>query len=658
MQRLEMAYWRAPVAPRPVIDATVALLEAALESTHDAILIVDLNRRIIRYNLRYLNVFGFTAEQLETGGVDAIIAGLADQLEDFDRVMAVSRAIWSDPSREVFDTLRFKDGRVFERFIAPHRVGSDVVGLVASFRDVSRAARTEEALAQDRAFLEKAQEVAHVGSWVAELDGSDRIGWSTETHHVFGVPTGSFDGTTAAFLSFVHPDDQPGVQAAILRAASGASAYDIEHRIVRADGGTRWIHARADMVRTADGRAARLIGTVQDITDRRQLEEQLRQSQKLEAIGRLAGGVAHDLNNALTAIGGYAELALTEMAGDHSARLDVEEIRRAAERAASVTRQLLAFSRKQLLEPRVFDVNETIASLARMLERLLGENLQLRTGLSEDVPPIVADPGQFAQAIINLAVNARDAMASGGLLTIATTVEEMDAAFCRAHPPMPPGRYVVVSVADTGHGMALETQARIFEPFFTTKEVGKGTGLGLSMVYGTVKQSGGFIFLDSQVDHGSTFRLFFPPAPEGRVAAAPKAAGAQPSAPDATSTPAAATLLIVEDETAVRNLVASALKSEPYELLLAASAEEAIEIASRHAGSLHLLLTDAIMPGKSGIELANTLVASRPGLPVIVMSGYTDEGLNINGLAHKVVLLHKPFTPRELRQVIRDVLSR
>jgi two-component system, cell cycle sensor histidine kinase and response regulator CckA len=638
------------VDDRSPLQATIALLEATLESTHDAILVVDLHRRIVRYNRRYLTLFGITPDELSGG--DAVIAGPGDQLEDADRAMEASRAIWSDPSREVFDTLRLKDGRVFERFVAPYRIGAEIVGLVASFRDVSRAARAEAALAQHQAFLEKAQGIAHIGSWVAEIDGPSRIGWSTETHHIFGVPAGSFDGTIEGFLTFVHPDDRSAVQQRFDQAANGTSALDVEHRIVRADGTVRWVQERADIVRDSEGRGRRMIGTVQDITERRHLEEQLRQSQKLEAIGRLAGGVAHDLNNALTAIGGYAELALTEMSPEQPSWLDVEEIRRAAERAASVTRQLLAFSRKQLLEPRVFDVNDTIASLGRMLDRLLGDDIELRTETDAAVPPIVADPGQFSQAIVNLAVNARDAMPTGGRVTIATSLSDVDEAFSRAHPPMPSGRYVVVTVADTGEGMTAETQARIFEPFFTTKEVGKGTGLGLSMVYGTVKQSGGFIFVDSEVDVGTTFRLFFPPAAAGRVSAPPQSNGSKTVR---TSKP---TLLIVEDEPSVRQLVASTLRAEPYDLLLAASAEEAIELASKTAGPIHLLVTDAIMPGRSGIDLANALVAARPGLPVIIMSGYTEETLNVAGLEQEVVLLHKPFTPRALRNLIRDVLAR
>jgi PAS domain S-box-containing protein len=637
------------VADRSALEDTIALLEATLESTHDAILVVDLNRRVIRYNRLYLNTFHFTAAQLDAGGVDAIIDGLKDQLEDFDRVMETSRAIWREPAREVFDTIRFKDGRVFERFIAPHRIGSDIVGLVASFRDVSGAVRTEQALAQHRAFLEKAQEVAHIGSWVAELDGSNRIGWSTETHHIFDVTVGSFDGTVEAFLALVHPDDRDAVQAAIGQATSGARAYDMEYRIVRTDG-ARWVHSRADIVRTADGRPARMIGTVQDITDRRQLEEQLRQSQKLEAIGRLAGGVAHDLNNALTAIGGYAELALAEMTADHSARLDVEEIRRAAERAASVTRQLLAFSRKQLLEPRVFDVNETIASLGRMLERLLGENVELRTDIGAGVPPIVADPGQFAQAIINLAVNARDAMPSGGQLTISSSVEDLDDAFAKAHSPMPAGRYVVVAVSDTGLGMAVETQARIFEPFFTTKGPGKGTGLGLSTVHGIVTGSGGSIEVYSEVGSGTAFKMYFPRSEEDGAVAAVKDTSVVARATGQT-------ILLVEDAPGVRELTGRLLEQLGYHVLSAASAEEAVAIFDR-SGRIDVLLTDVIMPGASGPDLTARLVKTRPGLKVIYMSGYTEEAIVHRGVLQPgITFLHKPFTLTTLGQKLRNVMD-
>ena len=435
------------------------------------------------------------------------------------------------------------------------------------------------------------------------------------------------------------------------RASEAATAsnapYDVEHRIVRADGTVRWVQEKADVLRDASGRATRMVGTVQDITDRRQFEDQLRQSQKMEAIGRLAGGIAHDLNNALTAIAGYSELALGEVPPGHAARADVEEIRKAAERAGSVTRQLLAFSRKQLLEPRLFNLNDTVVNIARLLTRLLGHDVHVETKLAATLPEVLGDPGQVEQAIINLAVNARDAMPSGGRLTLTTSVDEVDDAFARRHVPMAPGKYVALRVADTGHGMTRETQARVFEPFFTTKEIGKGTGLGLSMVYGTLKQIGGFIFVDSEVDRGTTFRLYFPPAVD-RAAATPPDAAPAPAA--ATARKGHETLLIVEDEDSVRNLVASALRHDGYELLLAKSAEDALRLDEQHKGPIDLLLTDAIMPGKSGIELAAVMAARRPALPVIIMSGYTEETLTVAPLDKPISLLQKPFTPRELRR--------
>jgi PAS domain S-box-containing protein len=640
------------VADRPTLEETIALLEATLDAAHDAILVVDLNRRVIHFNRRYLTMFGFTAEDLGRGGMDLVMERLLDQLEDPDELRARSHELWADPSTERLDVLRFKDGRIVEQYVAPHQIGSRIVGRVESFRDIGSSVRALEAVKEQCTFLEQVQEVAHVGSWVARTDEAGRLGWSAETHRIFGVPIGAFEGTSEAFWAFVHPDDRDTVRATGAAALAGDRPFDFEHRIIRADGAVRWLQERAHIVRDAQGQAVRMIGTVQDITERRQLEDQLRQSQKMEAIGRLAGGIAHDLNNALTAIAGYAELALGELESGHAARGDVEEIRRAAERAGSVTRQLLAFSRKQLLEPRVFDLNETVAAIARMLSRLLGPEVRVQTRLADNVLPVLGDPGQIEQTLINLAVNARDAMPSGGQLIVSTARETVDDDRARSYVPMSPGEYVVVRVADTGHGMSGDTKARIFEPFFTTKDVGKGTGLGLSMVYGTLKQCGGFIFVDSEVDRGTTFHLYFP-----AVAAATPAPHAASAAQDKERR-GHETLLIVEDEPSVRNLVASSLRQEGFHLLLAASAEEALSIVDTFEGPIDLLLTDAIMPGKSGIELAAFMTTRSPGLRIIIMSGYTEETLSIPGGNGAVNLLHKPFTPRQLRQRIRDALER
>ncbi len=625
---------------------TVALLEATLEATHDGIIVIDLDRRVVLWNRNLARMFALSDETI-AGGVDALNAALAARIENVDELRATSKRLWADPRTPVMDTLRFKDGRVFERFIAPHRVGDRVVWLVASVRDITERANIQHALEQNRAVLEKAQEVAHIGSWVAELDGSRRLEWSRETSRIFGMEPVRVTSTTAAALELVHADDREPLRAAAKAAIANNDRYETEHRIVRADGTLRWVHERGDIVRDADNRPLRMIGTIQDITDRRQLEDQLRQAQKLEAIGRLAGGIAHDINNALTAIAGYSELALAAVAPEHPARADVEEIRRATERAGSVTRQLLAFSRKQLIEPRLFNVNDTVTAIARLLSRLVGPDVTVRTQLNEHLRPVVGDPGQLEQAIVNLALNARDAMPNGGEVSLITSRVTVDEEMARRNVPMPPGEYVSLAVRDTGHGMTPETQARVFEPFFTTKPAGNGTGLGLSMVYGTLKQIGGFVFVSSEVGRGTTFTLYIPPASLAQAAASATAA--------APAAAARATILVAEDEPAVRQIVASTLRAD-YEVLLAASGDEALAIADTLTVAPDLLLTDAVMPGKSGVEVATRLVEKWPALLVMFMSGFTDESLSLS--THPVGVIQKPFTPRDLRARIHDALAR
>ena len=631
----------------PTLENTIAQLEATLEATHDGILVLDAEHRVVHFNRHFVEMFRFPRDLVSRRDVNALLQFVANQLVLADGERLLSDRLWDDDSAEYLSRIRFKDGRVYERFVAPQRVGDAVIGRVISYRDISESVRQAQALEQHQAFLERAQQVAHIGSWVAEFDGSDQLGWSAETYRIFGVSSNAFPGTSTAFFQFVHEDDRAAVREAMAAAArDAAKSFDIEHRIVRAGGVTRWVQEKADVVRDERGHAVRMIGTVQDITERRLLEEQLRQLQKMEAIGRLAGGIAHDLNNALTAIAGYAELALGSLAAEHRARPDIEEVRRGAERAASVTRQLLAFSRKQLLEPRRFDVNDTAANMARMLSRILGPDVRVTARLVDAPAPIVGDPGQIEQAIVNLAVNAKDAMPNGGELILATSLEDVDESAAMSRLPIAAGRYVVLRVVDTGCGMAPETQARAFEPFFTTKGVGKGTGLGLSMVYGTVKQSGGFVFVNSEVGRGTTIELYFPPAPEAAAATA------------VSREHAAATILAVEDEPAVRNLVASTLRHEALTVLLATSAEEALHVATTHEGDIDLLLTDAVMPGKSGIELARALMERRPDLRVIIMSGYAGDSLSLNDLPRPVELLQKPFSPRELRRRVREALDR
>jgi PAS domain S-box-containing protein len=590
---------------------------------------------VLRFNQRFLTLFGFTPEQVAGQSGDAVAALIAPSRTTSPQI----------PSEELFTAA---GGLLVERSSTPLEAAGGGARL-ETYRDVTAWHRRVESVEAGRALLDTAQEIAHIGSWTWESGpGRGTLHCSTEAARIVGVSSGQAPATPDAFLALLDPDDQDAVRRAAAAALAAGESHEIEHRIIRGQRDLRWLHVNARVVRDDRGAAIRMVGTVQDITQRRMFEDQLRQSQKLEAIGRLAGGVAHDLNNALTAIVGYTELALSGITDTDAAWADVREIRSAAERAEAVTRQLLAFSRKHRLQPSVFHLRQTIESLKLMLERLLGVGIRMDTVVDDELPPIYGDPGQIQQALINLVMNARDAMEGNGRLTIRIRLARIDEAFARTHVPMPAGEYVELSVSDTGAGMSLDTQAHMFEPFFTTKEVGKGTGLGLPMVYGTVQQCGGFIFVDSAVGSGSTFRVYFPPAAAAVTGDTP---------PDAGET-GTATILVAEDEAAVRALVVGALSSHGYHVLPAESGSEALRIAAGHADPIDLLLTDANMPGMNGIELANELVRRRGNMHIVIMSGYTAESLSVSGVSQPIAFLPKPFTPRELRQKIRDVLAR
>jgi PAS domain S-box-containing protein len=405
-------------------------------------------------------------------------------------------------------------------------------------------------------------------------------------------------------------------------------------------------------IRCERGEITHFIATKEDVTIRKQLEQQLVLAQKMEAVGRLAGGVAHDFNNLLTIINGYAQL-LTERSSPEDPRRDqLSEILRAGERAASLTRQLLAFSRQQVMEPRVLDLNSVVADLQKMLGRLIGEDVELVTALKPKLGHVKVDPGQIEQVIMNLAVNARDAMPEGGKLFIETSDVEIDENYARSHTSMIPGKYVMVAVSDTGCGMDPETQAHIFEPFFTTKEKGRGTGLGLATVYGIVKQSGGFIWVYSEPGQGSTFKIYFPVVSEDVSKAKAAKVRTKPAK-------GSETLLIVEDEEAVRALVCETLQSKGYKILEAQGAEHALKISEQHTKPIHLLLTDVVMPQIGGKELAKRLSSLHPETKVLYMSGYTDDAIVRHGILERgTSFLQKPFAPDALVRKVREVLKR
>lgn len=400
------------------------------------------------------------------------------------------------------------------------------------------------------------------------------------------------------------------------------------------------------------------VGFMRDITERKRTEEalhrseeQFRQSQKMEAIGKLAGGIAHDFNNLLTAIMGYSELLLGRAQADSQVRRNAEEIRKAAFRAASLTQQLLAFSRRQMLTSKVLNLNAVVMDLEPMLRRLIGEDIELKIVPGQALGQVQADPSQIEQIILNLVINARDAMPRGGRLTIETANVELGEEYAGRHAAFQPGSYVLVAVSDTGCGMDAETQSRIFEPFFTTKEPGKGTGLGLSTVYGIVKQSDGYVWVYSEPGLGSTFKVYLQ-----RITSA---SGKAPTDADRDRPPRGTeTILLVEDEGVVRGLVSDVLEGHGYKLLVASRSEEAFRLSGRHEGPIHLMVTDVVMPGMSGRELAERLASSRPKMKVLYISGYTDDAVVRHGVqAEGMPFLQKPFTPVVLLRKVREVLG-
>jgi nitrogen-specific signal transduction histidine kinase len=396
------------------------------------------------------------------------------------------------------------------------------------------------------------------------------------------------------------------------------------------------------------GRPARVYAVIIDLSERKRLEEQFRQAQKMEAVGRLAGGIAHDFNNLLTVINGYGQMLLARLDKADPAREQIQEMTAAGERAAGLTAQLLAFSRKAVVEPRVLNLNEVVTHSASLLRRLIGEDVQLATALAPDLSPVRADPTQVEQVLLNLAVNAKDAMPDGGKLTIETQsvrLREQNPAY----PDLAPGQYVQLAVSDTGHGMTDEVKARLFEPFFTTKEAGKGTGLGLAVVHGAVRQSGGRVDVYSEVGVGTTFKILLPAAE-----------AAVPSSKELRLEPRGGeTILLVEDEPAVRRLARLSLEAHGYTVLEAGNGPEAIRVAEGHAGPIDLMVTDVVMPGMGGRQVAEQLRVSRPGLKVLYVSGYTDDAVVRHGIvAANDAFLQKPFTPLALARKVRSVLDR
>ncbi len=764
---------------------TEDLYRDLVENSEALICVHDMEGRVLTINEAVERGLGYTREEHLGRQILTIRDILAPEEQDgFERYMERLRRDGFATGTMAVRTIR-GDTRYWQYHNTVRTEGVErpiVRGLAFDVTERLRAeqerGRAEEALRESQAFLEKAQEIGQVGSWVSDAGDQGRLVWSRETCRIFGLSEEGFDGRVETFFERVHPDDRETVREASRLAIEMGQSYAIDHRVLRPDGNIRWVQERADVLRGPDGRAVRMVGVVQDITerrlaeeamrasearyrtlfernlagvyrssldgrilecndafariygyasrqeilarsatdlypvrdqrgeflevlrqhgmltnhegsgrrkdgsliwtlenavllsdergdgetiegtvidvtDRRQLEEQLRQAQKMEAIGRLAGGVAHDFNNLLTAILGYSEIMLSQIGPDDPLREGAEEIRKAGERAAGLTRQLLAFSRKQRLEPKVLDLNALVVDLERMLRRMIGEDVALVTALEAELGRVKADPGQIEQVLMNLAVNARDAMPRGGRLTIQTANAQLDQTWGLGDFTIQPGPYAMVAVTDTGTGMDEETKSHLFEPFFTTKGQGKGTGLGLATVYGIVKQSGGYIWAYSEPGAGTVFRIYLPRHEESadpQALAAPRPAGEPRGGRE--------TILLVEDEEGVRALARRILAAQGYAVLEADGPRGALELLERLEQPIDLLLTDVVMPEMDGSELATRAAALRPATRVLFMSGYTDDAIASRGLiAGGGRFLQKPFTPDVLAAKVREILD-
>ena len=455
-------------------------------------------------------------------------------------------------------------------------------------------------------------------------------------------------------LTILHKETRASAKNPVTKALQEGQVVELamDTVLVSSDGEEIPIADTAAPIVDDKGNLAGAVLVFRDITEHRRVEESLRESHKMEAVGRLAGGVAHEFNNLLMVIRGYSELLLQRSSANDLVRTNAEEIRKAADRAASLTRQLLAFSRKQVLQPKVLDLNAVVTEVEKMLRRLIGEDIELAAVLDLALGPVKADPGQIEQIILNLAVNARDAMPQGGRLTLKTANVTLDQAYVRQHLGATPGPYVLLAVSDTGVGMDAETRSHIFEPFFTTKGAGKGTGLGLSTVYGIVKQSGGTIWVESAPGRGTTFEIYLPLVEEGA------ASGELHPALPAPTPGGSETILVVEDEMSVRKLAAEFLGSNGYRVLEAQDGGEALQVCEEHRAPIHLLMTDVVMPGMSGRELAVRLTGARPEMKVIYVSGYTDDAIVQHGVREEgTVFLQKPFSLDALARTVREALD-
>lgn len=625
-------------------------LAAIVSSSEDAIVGKTLEGVVTSWNAAAERIFGYSAGEMVG---DTVFKLIPPDLHDSEREL-LAQIRRGYPVRFSETERICKDGRriLIGLSVSPIRDSQgQVVGASSIKRDVTEQLRAQAALAQSQERLQLALAAARMGTWRWDLS-TDTLSWDEGLRRLYGLAADESVTSYEQFLQRVHHDDRARIRAAVERAIEGAGGLDYEFRAVLPGGSIRWLADQGRVVRDPRGKLLYLTGVSLDVTDRKQVEDRLRQAQRMDSVGQLAGGIAHEANNMMSVVLGCADYVLQRNDLPEAVRQDVDQIWRAAKRTAGITQQLLAFSRRQVLQPQVLDLNATVRDLESILTRALGESRGLRMHLSPTLGKVRADPGQLEQVLLNLTLNARDAMQEGGRLTIETMNVMLDQAYAAAKPveTLEPGEYAALVVTDTGHGMDRATLGRIFEPFFTTKGVGQGTGLGLSTVYGIVKQSGGFIWVYSEPGLGTTFKLYFPlvvPSVEAGVSRIPAPPGRLEEV-----------VLIAEDEPMVRSIMARTLRDCGYSVLEAADGTQALEVVEAQTGRISLIVADVVMPDMGGRIMASQLASRWPDIPVLFTSGYTGMEVVRRGLLEEGrEFIQKPLAPEALARKVREMMD-
>jgi PAS domain S-box-containing protein len=656
-QRRGSRLLRAQIRQERAIFNLKSYAEKIVASVPSGLLVLASDLRILSANRSFLESFALQNNEVVGRRFDEVIQ--ADGLLVRIREVLQSGVAQHDVLFDLHVTSR-RDARPARITVTGIRIAEEEEArLLLTIQDLSEEERLHAARrASEQRFRDLVQGLDAI-VWEAEARNLRFTFVSQRAEGLLGFPPEHWLRESDFFALRIHREDRERALDICRTAVAAGTDHEFEYRSVTADGHVVWLRDIVHVLRDSEGRPRQLRGLTVDLTERkgaemalRASEDQLRQAQKMEAVGQLAGGIAHDFNNLLMVIQGDSELIRRKVPEGDPLRRNVDGIREAAQQAATLTRQLLAFSRKQVMAPKVIDLNRVVAGMQAMLQRLLTETVELVFVPTRDVGYVKADPGQLEQVIMNLVVNARDAMPEGGRLTMETSRQELDEIAVRGHGEATPGTYVVLAVSDTGHGMDEATRARLFEPFFTTKEPGKGTGLGLSTAYGIVRQSGGHIWVYSEPGQGSSFKICLP-----LVADEPEREVARPE-PAGDAARGAEVVLLVEDAPRVREVVREILEMSGYAVLEARDGAEALEISERHPGRIHLMVTDVVMPQMSGRELAAQMASLRPDVRVLFMSGYTDSAIVRHGVLDPgTAFISKPFTPDALAAKVREVLD-